>query len=681
MSGARNMYDEIDEFFADPGTILRPAVPAVVGVPAAAGVAGVPAVAAVPAVYDKRGRLFVSLNYKGNNYSQSVNTKENPNTIVNEPIYQLMLAKNYVTDLDKGDNVISTQFIDFVRALGVRHRALDGLLQQPPGTPLAAGNYKTADTLANIYGNWPNLTQDTRDFYMQLVNLISVDGTNQPTTDVPYRGNNMATFRLNLKKVNVNDPLTETLFGTTLPYLPSGSVDVAGNSLSVDHLHKVYDDALRVADRRAVFIGGAISKSYDSWEAAGLDVHKFTKAIAYIQEKSLRAPSTVKGELDEIYDLTTDKIYSIKDGKLVDADGKVMDEARYADDIRNNCHGSFVKDCELVFECLLSGDPRGLSRCLGKLSVESMYAVAKSEVAKMNPKVIKKVLNTFDIRENKHGKIEEYIEWRGSLESRLTQKLGNERGSKTAGAILGNKKLLEYLRNVMEIVRSNPAIVDNGKDRTLSDLPVKTENKISYFIKPTNINRAAALSTQLGSLVNQLNFLPVDLTAALRGPMNTSNVAFGQLGMPGLAMGMGMGLMRGGGCVEDSVATMEAIYKQILEEMKRNGKDLVDEDKRRIENAIEQIKKNNTQLAAALNDLKGFMRLNSALTAGLTSVSLNDIKGSSNVELSNQIKTFESSINNTASSQISLMTALVDQVFRPMSQIAAGYSNSLLRPI
>jgi hypothetical protein len=352
-----------------------------------------------------------------------------------------------------------------------------------------------------------------------------------------------------------------------------------------------------------------------------------------------------------------------------------MDEARYEADVAENCAGTFIKNCDIIYECLLAGDAEALSHCLGKHSLQNMYAVAKSEVAKMNPKVMAKVLSTFDIRTNRFGKVEEYIEWRGSLESRLTQKLGAERGGKTASTILGNKKLLEYLRNIMEIIRSNP-VLTNDKGVTLSDLPVKTDDKIRYFIKPTNINRAAALSTQLGTLVNQLNVLPTNFLSNLRMPLNLANVGFGMANPYGL-----MGGQRGGSCVEDSVATMEAIYKQILEEMKRNGKDLVDDDKKRIENAIDQIKKNNSQLASALNDLKGFMKLNSALTAGLTNVSLSEIKGSSNVDLANQIKTFESSINNTASSQINLMTALIDQVFRPMSQIAAGYSNHLLKPI
>ena len=652
MSDAKNMYNEIDEFFAEPTAVIG-----------------------TTTVEDKRSRLFTALNYKGNNFNQSINTKENPETIKNEAIYQLMLAKNYKGNSGKADNVIATPFIDFIKSVGARHAKLDGLLQDAS----AATGAVAASTLSNIYGNWPQLSHDTRDFYMQLVNLIPTDATNQAVTAVPYGGNDMSKFRLNLKKVNMNNALTETVFGSTLPYLPVGSVDESNSPLAVNHLHKVYDEELRTVGRRAVFVGGAPSATYKAWEEAGLDVQLFLRNIAYIQQKSIRSPSGVKGELSEIYDFTADKIYSInKDGKLVDANNNLMDEARYQNDVAANCNGTQIadKDCDLVFECLLSGDPKALSRCLSKLSNESMYAVAKSEVAKMNPKVMAKVLSTFDIRTNKHGKVEEYIEWRGSLESRLTQKLGTDRASKTTKAILDNRKLLEYLRNVMEIVRSNP-VLTSANTAPLSDLEGKVENgRLKYFIRPTNINRAAALSTQLGTLVQQLNVLPNNFVSSLNMPLNLANVSFG--GQTGFPSAFGM---RGGGCVEDSVATMEAIYKQILEEMKRNGKDLVEEDKKRIENAIDQIKKNNSQLSAALNDLKGFMKLNSALTNGLTNVSLSEIKGSSNADLSNQIRTFESSINNTASSQVNLITALVDQVFRPMALIASGSSTNLLRPI
>jgi hypothetical protein len=304
-----------------------------------------------------------------------------------------------------------------------------------------------------------------------------------------------------------------------------------------------------------------------------------------------------------------------------------------------------------------------------------MYNVAKSEVAKMNPRVMAKVLGTFDIQTDKYGKVEEYIQWRGSLESRLSSKMGNDRGAKTAAAILGNKKLLEYLRNIMDVIRSNNAL--SQTKAPLSDLPDKTDKKIAYFIKPQNIDRASALSTQLGTLVQQLNVMPQNFVSSLNMPLQLANVGFGN---PFVGLGS-LGMLRGGGCVDDTVATMESIYRQILEEMKSKGKDLVDEDKKRIETAIEQIKKNNAQLSEALKDLKSFMKLNTAITAGINSVSLNDVKGSSKIDLSSQVNSLESCINRTSREQVGLISALVDQVFRPMVQVAQGATSSFIKPL
>ena len=45
-----------------------------------------------------KARLFITLNYKGSNYTEPLNTRENPDTIKAEPLWQLMLAKNYNKD-------------------------------------------------------------------------------------------------------------------------------------------------------------------------------------------------------------------------------------------------------------------------------------------------------------------------------------------------------------------------------------------------------------------------------------------------------------------------------------------------------------------------------------------------------------------------------------------------------
>ncbi len=107
-----------------------------------------------------------------------------------------MLAKNYTGTTGVSDNEIAKQFVDFIKAVAKRHAQLDGQLQ--------GAAVMTGDALANVYGNWPYLSLDARDFYSQLINLIDNTGKNQPATSVPYEGKNMSDFRLNLKKVNLD---------------------------------------------------------------------------------------------------------------------------------------------------------------------------------------------------------------------------------------------------------------------------------------------------------------------------------------------------------------------------------------------------------------------------------------------------------------------------------------------
>ena len=76
---------------------------------------------------DKRGRLFMALNYNGN-YTEGVNTRQNPDTIKYEPIFQLMLAKNYnndATGIKTPENAISLMFLDFIVKTAANHKFID----------------------------------------------------------------------------------------------------------------------------------------------------------------------------------------------------------------------------------------------------------------------------------------------------------------------------------------------------------------------------------------------------------------------------------------------------------------------------------------------------------------------------------------------------------------------------
>lgn len=639
----RNMYTEIDEFFDTP-----------------------------------MGRLFTSLNYKGTNFAESINTKENPDTIKSEPIFQLMLSKNY-TRGNPSDNVLSVKFIDFVKTVGSNHLFLDmGVGSADWKTQHRQSNATTK--LKNVYTNWSSMTPEGREFYMTFLNLMASKkqfAAQEPSSSAPD-------FKfLNLKKVDQTNASSETLFGSTLPYLPSGMVDERNNPLSVDYLHKIYNDELYRTTRQTTFVGGA--EMLNDWIAVGLDKAKFLRNVLYAQSQTQSMASTVSTPLGSVYDMVTDKLYNVnKDGKVVDMSGVVMDEQKFMTDMASSCAGTgiHVDKCDLVFECLLSGDSKSLSKCLSRLQAKDMYNVAMSEVKKMNPKIIEKILKTFAVETDKYGKIEHYLEWRGNFEGRLVSKMGDrDRAFKTANAVLGNEKLIEYIKNLMRVLQENPValgINDDGKalkQSNLSDLPELTDNKVKYFIKPTTRHGPQALSNQVTSLIQHLNVIPQNFMSNVSVPLGLGNMNFGNP-----LMGFGsLGMMRGGGVVDETVQTMELIYRDILKELKASGKDLVDKDKKQIEDALAQLKKNNQELSSALNDLKAFLRLNTALTNGITNVRLDDIRDAQKISLESQIKSLQSCVNSTAMNQRTLMETLLSQVFTPMITVASGQSSPGMR--
>ena len=637
MAGYRNFYDETDKFFGD----------------------------------DKRGRLFVALNYKGTNFGTSLNTKENPDTLLNEAIFQLMSKENHTGGTESDRMTLAKDFEDFIINVGRTHSTFDPRLATPGSRRVPMGESSTG--LDWVYKNWGSMSMEGREFYTTFLNLVSSDGK---IAAVDPTVSPRATY-LNLKKVDMTSRASQTVFRSTLPYLPNGMKKYDGNTAPVDYLHQLYESGFK-----GTMVGG--SKLTEAWTT--LDTGKFLRNVLYAEHKA-SAVRSVSSPLDSVYDLSTDKLYTINDkGEVVDKDKKPLDAARLTKDLNDDasCSGTYVKDCDLVYECLLSGDSKALSRCLSKLSVERMYETTRDEVRKMNPQIIQKLLNTFAVEVDGRGNVEEYLVWRGNFESRLMTKMSSDKAIKTASAVLNNKKLTAYIRNMMDVIRENPdvlRVLSKGSKSTLSDLPdqtrdLKSSSGIKYFIKPTGINRAQALSTQLTSIAQQLNVLPQNFMSSLSMPLQLSNVNFGN---PFVSLGLA-GVLRGGAGVDETIASLEALYGEILSELKKSGKDLVDEDKKHIEDALLQLKKNNTQLVTALNDLKAFTRLNGALTAGINQVRLDEIRGASRISLDSQVRNLQSCIDSTSTNQRDLIRTLVSQVFDPMVKLASGVSTVGIRP-
>jgi hypothetical protein len=609
-----------------------------------------------------KSRLFITLNYKGSKYDEPINTRENPDTIKAEPIWQLMLAKNYNKDgsVESSDeNMISEAFVKFVTQVASYHRTLD-----PVGSNTMTDTH--AD-VARLYKHWADLTQDARDFYTQNTNFVS---QTENVTKEAREGLDLNALRLNLKKRNITDK--ETVFGTSLPFLPVGTKvlfngrTVEIKSGTVDMLQKLYHALVTGTTYQA---GGA--RGLDDWATGDikLDVNRFVRNCLYVQSEVQRGVLRVKGELSDVYDVARE-IYTKGNN------GHIMRGNVDLDDVNAQVNEAGVP--EDIYTCILKGDPRELARCLGAIRTSQLYEKARQEVSNMHPKVLDKLLKTFAFAKNRDGSPEEFLVWRANLAGRLGATMNNQqKGEATANAILANTKLVEYLKSVVSLYRNNPALHGQSAE-PLSDLPVKTANMgsskgLNYFVRPLNVNRAEAMSRSLNMMAHQLNIMPQGLPQFNLG-LQVPNMMFGQ---------PNMGIMMGGGCDDPVTKEMRTLYEQILNELKNRGKDLVDEDKKRIEKALSQIEENNKQLCKALNDLKAFyslVKVDSALTTGLSSVSLSDIEGASRIpNLRSSVSNLESCVNRTSRDQVSLLSALVEQVYRPMVLLASGVNSPNIR--
>jgi hypothetical protein len=622
----------------------------------------------------KRSRLFVALNYRGTQFTVPLNTAENPDTLMHEPVWQLMLAKNHkgntaagVARSTLGDKVISEDFVQFVSNVAAFHRQLD-VEQKRVGFGTGTMTAETLTFKANVVDRYGELDPDAQVFFSEMVNLVR----EAPRLPVGVAEGITQKTRVNLKKKQLNVPNAQTIFASTLPFLPKGSTKEDGTPFEGDALQRLHKDVS--------MIGGGLFDGVNEWTT--LDVGKFLKGVMTVQKRS--HDISVTTEFGDLYDLSLDNLYTRDEKGNLLRDGKLIDDTELE---TSPCATTGVPTakCEQVFECILSGDSKKLHRCLSKFRDEDMFNVANSEVKKMNPAVLVKILDTFNVRREK-GVVEHYMVWLSEFKNRLVASMGEQLGTKTFNVIRENKKLLNYLHQLINVASSNPTLF--GKASDLSDMPGKELKKspnVKYFYRPERSDAVSMMPSYLDTLVNQLRILPQNLSGQYNAMLRTSGV------IPSMALPLGLYSLRGGARKSnklvggaDSTLLIKNLYKTILNDMQRRGKDLVDEDKKHIETAIKQIEENNRKLEKALRDLGAFVRLADAMDVGVSQVSLSDVENlsSKNVSsLKSTVSNLENCVGRVTRDQVGLMTSLLDQVFRPMALLTIGAPTAQLRPL
>jgi hypothetical protein len=671
----------------------------------------------VPFFGDAKAKLFVALNYNdGDNYSHAINDASNPDTLLDEPLWQLMAAKNYVNggraDWQKalgGDKVhdleIAGQFLNFIADIAKHHAHIDGVFTVSEISDLETrgekrsevrrkdviqptGNNSTDQSRAlynQIYTNFASLDESTRQFYSQHLNIVDM------INNVIARQTPGTPARLNLLKEDPRNNMSTVKFQNTLPLLPKGAFfinrDGSQNrteaTLLRDHYRDVYKGEGGLAGRLQK--GGAgLADYYADWAAVGLDVAKFAAALVYTTNKKVQdqASGKVAGDLDGVYDLVTGNLYSVgPNGELMKGN-KVVDARSYAEDVAAgnvNCHGTELEACDNVWECLLSGDSKKLGRCLGKLRKADMKLVAGKEFKDIRPEAALKLLKTFNIelKKDSYGNRVpmEFLEWRATLDARV--------GTAAAEAIKQNAQLMEYLRAVVQLVRSNPEIIDENRSKAAQQRAVAAQSDLKLprpFVAPSK--RAAPASSML---LRTVPFVTQQLSLPQPSMLPPGLAGFGYGPVAGLPFGFmpGMGMRGGGDELTETAQLLNNNFAAILKDLQSSGKDLVDADKQLIENAIKKVSKNQKQIEHALNELKAFNKLSTTLKAGLPqALNLKDVDGASRmVNIDSNVSNLQSNVGSLARENQALITQLYNNVFKALASLRLGVQSSSLVPV
>jgi len=287
-----------------------------------------------------------------------------------------------------------------------------------------------------------------------------------------------------------------------------------------------------------------------------------------------------------------------------------------------------------------------------------MFSVATKEVEKMNPTVALQLLRTFGFKLQRDGLPISFDKWKASLNTSVD--------AGTSAAILGNRKLMIYLRTVVDVIRRNPAVISKGAS---GSTPATPPAGLAYFRTPPITRDMSNLGDVLQQTVIMTPQTPLSML----------------LGNPMARMPWGFGLIGGGAsnCVNARLLrdTFSVLYRQ----MERAGKELVEEDKQRIEKTIARVEKLEDQLAKLMGEMKLFLKLHGALSVDSTTatetISIDDLIDENKITpTGNILTTITNSTNQNLRNLTQLINELVNKVRPAMLQVLSGQPSAVLVP-
>ena len=616
---------------------------------------------------DVTGEYFTHLNYEGSEFSKALNNSSNVDSIETHPIFQLLLSQNYTNADASTDYYIHENIIDLIVNTAIFHKLIDTEDAKTNGIVRGTWPYFL---LTTVYSQWENLTDDARKFYSTHLHLLvkSPVGWSKPTDSGVIAAaalNTPENVRLNLTKVDPNDRTSQILFATTLPLIPrsvkgfkitasDAVVEIIHFNPSEDNSEKLRDIYMAIykeptqlymiskIDNTTVIANALVQNNYlvaGTEPSFNLDGNKFVKncILAHASSPSVSskgasaaaAASANPNNFDDIYTSLTSGVSYGRDEKTgelfkVDTDGKTkipVTDAELAASLNEPGCGTGVKgiDCRNVSECILSGSPDKLARCL-KLQDKDMFVVGQKEVEKMHPKVALQLLKTFGF--NPRKEIPSGLVLPPSFDEWIKKVLPKAVNQKTYTDITNNRPLMEYLKGVVSIVRSNPAIlVQNNKSSSSGDSSDYARKAgIKRFVAPVKLGDRASLNMSIleqGILTSTPRISGLPLSGLLGNVGKWNN-------MPVL---LGSGVQKGGAnSIEYTNArSLKNMFDVLYAEMARNGHELVGADKDRITNMVKKVSHLEEQLFRIMEDLKLFNKLKGTLSIGHGPVGVEEV--------------------------------------------------------
>ena len=304
-----------------------------------------------------------------------------------------------------------------------------------------------------------------------------------------------------------------------------------------------------------------------------------------------------------------------------------------------------------------------------------MYKVAQSEVEKMQPRIALQLLKTFGFAPRKELPSGQYLP--PSFSDWSSRILPRSVNPETMEAIKKNTPLMDYLKAVVNLVRNNPAIISENR-QVLTRSKFAEKANLAVFVQPTSSASRAKLNTTIleqGVLLSQSSS---NQMFPFGGMLNNVNMNRGMFNPSVQLIGGGSSDQT---CVNANL--LKDMFSVTYAEMERSGKVLVEEDKQKIDSAIQKVSNLEKQLIRILEDFKLFSKLNAALSVGGTvsvdPVTLKEVISSAENQVSTEaINNLSSCASQNIGEQSQLMSDLVFKVQRSLVELLSkGYSGNL----